>query len=132
MTDAPGSPLPGPPNPNARPVRRADRLILRGYGPLAGLIVLLLLLTMLVPSRPRGDDAAISVGQSVSAPAAAGAPQPGASSGSAPGTGVTGGAPAAAADQALPAAGTPTGPAPAGVATAGAPRPGRADAGKAG
>lgn len=35
------------------PARRADRLILRGYGPLAGLLALLLLVTMLVPSRSR-------------------------------------------------------------------------------
>ncbi|HYH48055.1 MAG TPA: ABC transporter substrate-binding protein [Acidimicrobiia bacterium] len=34
------------------PRTKANRLILRGYGPLAGLVVLLLFLTMLVPSRP--------------------------------------------------------------------------------
>ena len=34
------------------PRSKAQRLILRGYGPLAGLIVVLLFLTMLVPSRP--------------------------------------------------------------------------------
>jgi hypothetical protein len=34
------------------PRTRANRLILRGYGPLAGLVVVLLFLTMLVPSRP--------------------------------------------------------------------------------
>ena len=34
------------------PRSKADRLILRGYGPLAGLIVVLLFLTLLVPSRP--------------------------------------------------------------------------------
>jgi hypothetical protein len=32
---------------------RADRLILRGYGPLAALIVVLLLVTLLEPSKPR-------------------------------------------------------------------------------
>ncbi len=36
--------------------RPADRLILRGYGPLAALVVLLLLVTMLVPSRPQEDE----------------------------------------------------------------------------
>jgi hypothetical protein len=37
------------------PVRRrgADRLILRGYGPLAALLVVLLLITIIVPSKPR-------------------------------------------------------------------------------
>jgi hypothetical protein len=34
------------------PRTKASRLILRGYGPLAGLVVVLLFLTMLVPSRP--------------------------------------------------------------------------------
>ena len=34
------------------PRTKAQRLILRGYGPLAGLVVVLLFLTMLVPSRP--------------------------------------------------------------------------------
>ena len=34
------------------PRTKAKRLILRGYGPLAGLVVLLLFLTLLVPSRP--------------------------------------------------------------------------------
>jgi hypothetical protein len=34
------------------PRTKANRLILRGYGPLAGLVVVLLFLTMLVPSRP--------------------------------------------------------------------------------
>lgn len=34
------------------PRTKAQRLILRGYGPLVGLIVVLLFLTMLVPSRP--------------------------------------------------------------------------------
>jgi hypothetical protein len=34
------------------PRSKAQRLILRGYGPLVGLIVVLLFLTMLVPSRP--------------------------------------------------------------------------------
>ena len=34
----------------------ANRLILRGYGPLAALIVVLLLVTMLVPSRPESDE----------------------------------------------------------------------------
>ena len=34
------------------PRTRSQRLILRGYGPLAGLVVVLLFLTMLVPSRP--------------------------------------------------------------------------------
>ena len=34
------------------PSRTAQRLVLRGYGPLAGLVVLLLFLTVLVPSRP--------------------------------------------------------------------------------
>ncbi|HUR02444.1 MAG TPA: hypothetical protein VM347_07890 [Nonomuraea sp.] len=38
------------------PNRPADRLILRGYGPLAALIVVILLLTMLVPSRPEKDE----------------------------------------------------------------------------
>ncbi len=33
--------------------RRVDRLILRGYGPLAALLVVLLLVTLLVPSKPR-------------------------------------------------------------------------------
>ncbi len=37
------------------PRRPADRLILRGYGPLAALIVILLLVTMLVPSRPKDE-----------------------------------------------------------------------------
>lgn len=34
------------------PRTKANRLILRGYGPLAGLVVVLLFLTLLVPSRP--------------------------------------------------------------------------------
>ncbi|MDQ1517829.1 MAG: hypothetical protein QOE80_3659 [Actinomycetota bacterium] len=34
------------------PRTKAQRLILRGYGPLAGLVVVLLFLTLLVPSRP--------------------------------------------------------------------------------
>src|SRR5688572_28571084 len=34
------------------PRTKAERLILRGYGPLAGLVVVLLFLTLLVPSRP--------------------------------------------------------------------------------
>lgn len=34
------------------PRDKAQRLILRGYGPLAGLVVVLLFLTLLVPSRP--------------------------------------------------------------------------------
>src|SRR5690348_13978707 len=38
------------------PKRPADRLILRGYGPLAALIVVIILLTMLVPSRPKDDE----------------------------------------------------------------------------
>src|SRR5581483_6141802 len=45
-----------PPAPSGKgsvdPRSKADRLILRGYGPLAGLIVVLLFLTLLVPSRP--------------------------------------------------------------------------------
>lgn len=38
------------------PKRPADRLILRGYGPLAALIVVIIIVTMLVPSRPKSDD----------------------------------------------------------------------------
>jgi hypothetical protein len=38
------------------PKRQADRLILRGYGPLAALIVLIILVTMLIPSRPKKED----------------------------------------------------------------------------
>src|SRR5205823_5920024 len=47
-----GPPAPRPGKDPVDPRSRAQRLILRGYGPLVGLVVVLVFLTMLVPSRP--------------------------------------------------------------------------------
>ncbi|MGQ0630516.1 MAG: ABC transporter substrate-binding protein [Sporichthyaceae bacterium] len=63
--------------------RGATRLILRGYGPLAALVVVLLLVTLLVPSRPRQEASGV-VGTG-SSPIAAGQPAAGAATGKAPG-----------------------------------------------
>ena len=68
------------------PARRrgADRLILRGYGPLAALLVVLLLVMIIVPSKPRTTDSTAQlagVGTSpdveTSATVGAAAPKPG-------------------------------------------------------
>jgi hypothetical protein len=64
--------------------RPADRLILRGYGPLAALIVLILLVTMLVPSRPKKDETFTDF----TGGAGSGVTEPGATTG-APGTTAT-------------------------------------------
>jgi hypothetical protein len=67
---------------------RADRLILRGYGPLAALLVVLLLVTLLEPSKPRtqvstapaefGTDAGVpGVGTADKAPVTRGLPASG-------------------------------------------------------
>ena len=47
-------PVQGPGGPGTKPL--ANRLILRGYGPLAALVVVILMVTMLVPSRPQSDE----------------------------------------------------------------------------
>lgn len=82
--------------------RGANRLILRGYGPLAGLLVVLLLVTVLVPSKPRtndpgANDSSAQVADSAAVGTAAlGSPIPGSAvPGSAvPGSAVPGSAPA--------------------------------------
>jgi hypothetical protein len=53
---------------------RADRLILRGYGPLAALLVVLLLVTLLEPSKPRTPVAATPTEFGTGAPAPGSAP----------------------------------------------------------
>ncbi|MCA1845234.1 MAG: hypothetical protein LC792_18985, partial [Actinobacteria bacterium] len=50
------------------PRTKAQRLILRGYGPLAGLVVVLLFLTLLVPSRPLSTVTASGVTDAPAAP----------------------------------------------------------------
>jgi hypothetical protein len=57
------------------PRSKADRLILRGYGPLAGLVVVLLFLTLLVPSRPP-TTVALSGAAPAAVPVADGVDQP--------------------------------------------------------
>jgi hypothetical protein len=97
MTSRPGEP--------PAPRRAADRLILRGYGPLAALIVVILLVTMLVPSRPRkadqvnpfpvGDTGVSAPGtdQPAGAPAAGGNPATGATGAGAAAPATTAGGP---------------------------------------
>ncbi len=85
----------------------ASGLILRGYGPLAALIVVLILVTLLVPSRPQGDETTQFTGAGPAGPVAGGG-----NAGQAPGTTVPGADPAG--DAAT------TGPG-VGAATAGAP-----------
>ena len=62
------------------PRTRANRLILRGYGPLAGLVVVLLFLTMLVPSRPLSTVAVSGAADSPASPVPVATTAPGGTS----------------------------------------------------